>query len=87
MIDITLYSPSEPLQFEFDPSHDGGNPSLFITHIEQGERNKVRLFLTMADLRTLRDLLNEKLPPAQFEELAKLKEENQDMAIERDLNT
>lgn len=67
MIDITLYS-AEIIEYELDVKHNKseGNCSLFINHVDNSEyhdRNKFRLFLTLDQLRTLRDLLNEKLPP------------------------
>lgn len=66
MIDIILYSSSGPTSFLLDMNEDeaAGNPSLEIIH---GEYNRVRHFMPMKNLRTLRDLLNEKLPQEGFE--------------------
>lgn len=76
MIDIILYSSSGPASFLLDLNDDevASNPSLEIVH---GEHNRVRHFMTVENLRTLRDLLNEKLPPPNFEKLLEDYERNE----------
>lgn len=63
--DINFYSPSDKASFELDLDEDSAdpNPSLFIRHLHDGgSMVNGRHFLTIEQLRTLRDLLNEKLP-------------------------
>lgn len=80
--DVNFYSPSNDAEFELDLDEGSSIPaaSLFVTHIhEGGSMVSGRHFLTLDQLRTLRDLLNEKLPP-QFKELAQLKDETKEAA-------
>lgn len=87
---IVLYSARDQASFEVDLDIENvescRSSSLTIVHSQGGEI-KVRHFLTLDQLRTLRDLLNEKLPPAQFRELAQLKDDAVHAGIEKDLAT
>lgn len=59
----TFFSPDDcvAFQLDLDKESDNESPMLVIKHIDGGNACEGRHFLNMAQLRTLRDLLNEKL--------------------------
>lgn len=67
-VSIVMYSTKNSATFEVDLDDDNIDKpeddcsSLFITHSRDFSESTVRHFLTVAQLRQLRDLLNEKLP-------------------------